>query len=336
ATGSDVTSTTTVATGSDVTSTTTVATGSDVTSTTTVATGSDTDTDTTTSTTDVSDTDTTTSTTEGSDTDTTTSTTEGSDTDTTTSTTEGSETTTTTTTTSYVRAYVVAEVGTQVNAELTGYFFSHDNREFSAGMLETLDVAGDFYLVEEYFDGTNTSTVQVSLADALAAETISFNGATPAGTYDANSGFKYDVPMFYKGEKLIADDGSAISLTAYIGVKGDVNLDGKVTPSDASTTLKYYAAVQTYNGTGNAKDETVLCPGDDYASAEYQNLAALLADINVDEKNTDNWSLTKSERALTPADASSVLKFYATMQTTVEPVVYDVWNSVVPGILIEQ
>ena len=324
ATGSDVTSTTTEATGTDVTSTTTEATGSDVTSTTTVATGSDTDTDTTTSTTDVSDTDTTTSTTDVS------------DTDTTTSTTEDSETTTTTTTTSYVRAYVVAEVGTQVNAELTGYFFSHDNREFSAGMLETLDVAGDFYLVEEYFDGTNTSTVQVSLADALAAESISFNGATPAGTYDANSGFKYDVPMFYKGEKLTADDGSAISLTAYIGVKGDVNLDGKVTPSDASTTLKYYAAVQTYNGTGNAKDETVLCPGDDYASAEYQNLAALLADINVDEKNADNWSLTKSERALTPADASSVLKFYATMQTTLEPVVYDVWNSVVPGLLIEQ
>ena len=333
ATGSDVTSTTTEATGSDVTSTTTVATGSDVTSTTTKATGSDTDT--TTSTTEVSDTDTTTSTTEGSDTDTTTTTTDVSGTDTTT-TTDGSETTTTTTTTSYVRAYVVAEVGTQVNAELTGYFFSHDNREFSAGMLETLNVAGDFYLVEEYFDGTNTSTVQVSLADALAAETISFNGATPAGTYDANSGFKYDIPMYYKGEKLTADDGSAINLTAYIGVKGDVNLDGKVTPSDASTTLKYYAAVQTYNGTGNAKDETILCPGAEYASAEYQNLAALLADINVDEKNAENWSLTKSERALTPVDASSVLKFYSSMQTTVDPVVYDVWNSVVPGLLIEQ
>ena len=130
--------------------------------------------------------------------------------------------------------------------------------------------------------------------------------------------------------KLVDANGDALTVTAYIGVKGDTNLDHKVTPVDASALLKYYATVQTSTDP-DAKAKTQLCSSTKYTGEVYENLAAFLDDVSENEFSEDNFKIAKTERKLQPSDASSILKFYSIMQTTIDPVAYDVWNEVLPG-----
>ena len=154
---------------------------------------------------------------------------------------------------------------------------------------------------------------------------VSFK-ATPASTYEkANTSFKYNVQVYYNGLALTNQNGNPITAIVYIGVKGDANLDNVADATDASTVLAYYAKVQT----GTPAEEAIIYSAED---KNLENLAAFLADVDMDEYSADNFKNGKTsankdngKRAVDASDASSILKFYATAQTERDRSAYDIW-----------
>jgi hypothetical protein len=111
------------------------------------------------------------------------------------------------------------------------------------------------------------------------------------------------------GDKLTNADGKAVAATAYIGVKGDADLNMICDSRDASVVLAWYANVQT-GGSNSMFFE-------DERTKEYpvlDDFAAFLADVD-NEKNADNSIMLKNQRKLTSSDASFILSYYAKVQT---------------------
>ena len=192
-----------------------------------------------------------------------------------------------------------------------GFYFSHDDgtngRGFSKDMVKTIKI------VDVYSNGTEVERTDVD------ASLINFNGKTPASVYDATrTDFKYDhdVQVYYGDLALTDKDGNPLYITAYIGVKGDINLDNKVTAVDASAALIYNADLQLEGNTPDTLQLSfsplVKAPGD-----VYDQFAAFLGDVDEDEFAADNWKKTKSERKIIPIDASKILVYYAELQNLI-------------------
>lgn len=198
-----------------------------------------------------------------------------------------------------------------------GYYFSHDNTSFDTNQIKSLDI------YEVYDDGAE---VKASVVDFTK---LSFGGATPQSTYDeANIEFKYAVEVYYDGEVLKDEAGNNITVTAYIGVKGDTDLNNAVDSSDASLVLQFYAAIQT----GGTYDDTYIKDVDD---PEIENLAVFLSDVDKDEYDPANFETQKTEanhqnasRVLDSSDASYILNFYAQHQTTTDKTPFDIWSDI--------
>ena len=232
---------------------------------------------------------------------------------TTTTTTDGGSTTTTTTpvegpdvtTTSLVKTYAA------VTAEV-GYYFSHNDGSgsdvWNSGYSK--DQITYITIFDVYTDGEKETTVAREVDKAL----VNFGTATPANTYDeANTTFKYEVPVYYGDEALFAEDGTtAVSVTVYIGVKGDANLDNVADSSDAALVLRYYAGVQSKGNTAENKEAVTLAHDDPY----LDQLGAFLADVNTKEYDPDNWKTTKGGRELDSSDAALILQYYAKFQAS--------------------
>ena len=73
------------------------------------------------------------------------------------------------------------------------------------------------------------------------------------------------------GDKLTNADGKAVAATAYIGVKGDANLNGVVEIADATKVLTYYAYIGASMDAALTADPT----------SDYEKLAFFLADVNI-------------------------------------------------------
>lgn len=218
------------------------------------------------------------------------------------------------------RPTIVGEPAIDATVEVVdGFYFSHDPRPFKTDHIQAKEVvitAEDGSKVLEVFDPSY-----------LTFEEAVSKASTPVGAYDeSNKTFTYTVNVFYGGQPLLKD-GKQVTFTVYMGVKGDTDFDNVVNAGDASTVLKYYAMVQT------GKNDARLAPNECEAvnaHPELDELAAFLADVDLDVYSEDNWSTPKSERALNAADASSILKFYAYMQTgNIES--YVAWNKVFDG-----
>ncbi|MCD7811446.1 MAG: cellulose-binding protein CttA-related protein, partial [Ruminococcus sp.] len=228
---------------------------------------------------------------------------------------DGSTTTTTTTTEgpTIVSAYV-SEVET-----VTGYYFSHDPREFAAS-----DLISSLTVVFVYSDGSEAAVDLAEYAD--------FGGATPESTYEGeNTTFKYEVPIYISefSDYVLTDaDGNAVTATVYIGVKGDADLSNVVDSVDASYVLSYYAKEQT----SATQDKSIKLTQDD---EDLDKLAAFLADIDVYESDSENITRDKTSRHLDAIDASHMLVYYSKQQTSTDSS-YDIWNSIVPEFMIQR
>ena len=111
------------------------------------------------------------------------------------------------------------------------------------------------------------------------------------------------------GDKLTNANGKAVAATAYIGVKGDADLNMICDSRDASVVLAWYANVQT-GGSNSMFFE-------DERTKEYpvlDDFAAFLADVD-NEKDADNSIKLKDQRKLTSSDASFILSYYAKLST---------------------
>ena len=210
-------------------------------------------------------------------------------------------------------------VSSYVNSFKTthGYYFSHDNRGFDKGQILEVKMA--------YVYSNGKTEIKDITKD------VDFNKATPASTYQrSNITFKYDVQLYLKGVKLVDKAGKAVTVPAYIGVKGDANLSNDVDALDASTVLGYYAKVQT----SPTRDKSIKLSQDD---VRLDGLAAFLADVNVDEFDKANFKREKTDltRELDALDASFILTYYAKQQTSNKEA-WDIWNEVVPGRMLKK
>ena len=322
-----VTETTTTTTTGDTTTTTSTTTTSSDTTTTSATTTSSSNTTTTSATTTSSDTTTTSATTTSSDTTTTSATTTSSSDTTTTSTTTTSSNTTTTTTTTTTN--VVTSVSTYyVTADTDYAFYLNTEETFSEEQVKNAKVHVSYVDVTTDEEG-NVVSVGDPVEEDIDIANIGFGDATPENTYvaDRTDGFDYDVTLTYEGEDITAPDGTVllangaalaneagekITVKAYIGVKGDANLDNKVDAVDASAILTYYATLLT----GQSAEETVLSTSQLAKNdPAYEQFAAFLADVNAP---LSDRAKTKEDRGteLNSIDSSYILIFAADRATT--------------------
>ena len=296
-----------------VTDTTTSSSTTSDTDTTTSSTTTDTDTTTSSTTTD---TDTTTSSTT-TDTDTTTSSTT-TDTDTTTSSTETTSTVTTT-------GAAVADVYVEYEADYG--FYTEQDASFAAGQVSNFTVYAvydQFYLTEA---GMKVSTGKT---DPVAIEGAKFGfAATPAETYSKET-FKHDINLIAAedikdeagnvlvkaGDGFKDELGNDVAVEVYVGLKGDTNLDNKVTAVDASYVLVYYANLSAGNVDSNKVRLALENTLTEDPAGIYDNFAAFLADIRNDIPAEDAWAVGKSsrkdatiQRSLIATDASAILVY---------------------------
>ncbi|MCM1270086.1 MAG: hypothetical protein NC247_05595 [Ruminococcus flavefaciens] len=253
-----------------------------------------------------------------------TTTTTTSETTTTTTTTTTSDTTTTTTTTSVM----AVEVGRYAEVESDYGFYIDFDKEFNKEQitsaqlhvvyndvavdedgLEILDEDGNAIVLKEYEDVT----------DIL--DSVDFGDNTPGNTYnEENESFRYDVPVSYEGEELKDVDGNVITVEAYIGLKGDTDLNNAVDATDATLTLKYYTARISGVGGEEVDPYTLTLSNSelvDSPTSVYEEFAAFLSDV--DSELSDNWKMTKADRNIDGVDATLILKYYTRVISNHEP-----------------
>ena len=167
---------------------------------------------------------------------------------------------------------------------------------------------------------------------------LGFGEKTPVNTYNKeNFVFAYQVPVIAeeditdadgnvilaKGQALKDDKGEDITVTTYIGVKGDANFDGDVDSTDSSAVLNWYANASTGADLSTLQFVYDVNPyieaaveNNDLETAEmYDNFAAFLCDIDEEYTNPNNFSLTKANRTMDSTDASFILGYYANIST---------------------
>ena len=239
----------------------------------------------------------------------TTSSTSSTSTNTTTSTVTSTLYPTTSTSAGWVRAY--ATIDTEV-----GFYFSHDNGEnggFQAGQVKAISI------VDVYDNGQ--SVVRKNLDYSL----INFHGATPESVYNSvehhtdkdvtMEEFKYDVQAYYGDLPLVDSTGAALSITALIGVKGDITLSNMVDATDCSIALSYYAFLSV---NGNVPSGFSICDANanglkvpESSASLFEDFAAFLGDVTENEWDAGNWSTKKNNREISSVDSSQILGFYA-------------------------
>ncbi|WP_028518574.1 cellulose-binding protein CttA-related protein [Ruminococcus flavefaciens] len=301
-----VTNTTSTTSSTTTTTTTTTESTTSTTESTTESTTSSSTTSTTESTTSSTTTESTTSTTES-----TTSTTESTTSSTsssTTSTTESTTSSTTTTvppevveTTSIIKSYVTADTQPAYYVSIEDAF---DKAQISNVVLHERYIKGYEINGKNYVSGEGENTKDIT-AD------VNFGLATPSNTYQSGStSFKYEVPVYANGEVLKDIDGKNVTVTVYIALKGDANLDNLVDSNDASQVLAYYAKVSTNNtdvySVNLSKSALATSP-----TSEYEEFAAFLADVHYGADKNVERSVKKDNRLIDSNDAAYILAFYA-------------------------
>jgi len=305
----DGSTTSTTSTTDDGSTTSTTSTTDDGSTTSTTSTTDDGSTTSTTSTTDDGSTTSTTSTTDDGSTTSTTSTTDDGSTTSTTSTTDDGSTTTTTTTTNTVTSAVKTQY---VEIEsVDGFYFNTEDKFDTAQIKKAV-------LHTVYNEGyTGDDGVAVVLREYesepvdITAE-LTFGDATPANTYKAvENKFDYEIPVYYNNATLKDAEGNDATVTVYIGLKGDTDLNNIVDGRDATATLNYYAATSTdgKDATTVALSPSTLVSGN--PESVYDDFAAFLSDVKVDAGKELTRFAKKAERLVDGRDASSILTFYA-------------------------
>ena len=209
-----------------------------------------------------------------------------------------------------------------------GFYFSHDNGTTRGRGFQT-DMIKSFKIYDVDYKGNETERKD------LDRSLLNFHGATPANTFKVPTStkeitldnFKFEVPVYYGDEQLLDKDGKPVTVTAYIGVKGDADLDGMAVMHDASLVLRYFSAMSGASDAAKAARETQISAGSKIVSspdAPLDDFCAFLANVTADEYDPDNWKKTKENRQFSANDASAILMYYTVMaEKTLEGEVTD-------------
>jgi len=238
---------------------------------------------------------------------------DGGSTTTTTTTTSDGGTTTTPTTTKAGFVYKYASIETEA-----GYYFSHDDGTVSGGFKKSQ--IKSIHIYDVFDDGHKEEEV-------VDTDKINFNNVTPESAYNSVphvvgvgsiKDFQYSISVYYGTEALVDENHNELSITAYIGVKGDVTLNNIVDSVDSSIALRYYSVLSTGGNVNEVKAQSCENKGCYKVSSgtdPLDQLAAFLGDVTEDEYSIINWKTAKSSRVIDAVDASRMLSFYAKRST---------------------
>ncbi|MBO7473742.1 MAG: cellulose-binding protein CttA-related protein [Ruminococcus sp.] len=222
-------------------------------------------------------------------------------TDTTTTVTTTDNNTTTTVTTSMVKQYLDYDTD-------DAYYFNIEE-EFDKVQVQNAKLHTIY--VEGYTDadGNKVNSKEIDKIEDVSADRISFGDATPANTYKAdNTNFRYDVNIYVDGKAVKEAVGVPATIRAYIGVKGDANLDGFADAVDASQVLRYYTLLsggKTAYEVNLSQSKLATNPRN-----EYEEFAAFLCDVNPDADPPVTRLARKGDRIVDAVDSSQILRFY--------------------------
>ena len=226
----------------------------------------------------------------------------------------------------------------------------------SFSVAATADGEGFYYSYEKEFHKEQVSglTLNVLYADDTTGEINLIDKfdfeATPAEKFSTNNAtFKYNVALVYSGDDIVDATGRVVlangdtlkdssgydvSVVAYIGVRGDINLDNHADAVDATQAQMYYAVISAGNGTTeNTKlsisNETLVTS----PTSIYDQFAAFLGDVNQSTHVVeDNWKATKDKRQIDAVDATNISTYYAKVSN---PDNTDddetIWNNILEG-----
>ena len=223
---------------------------------------------------------------------------------------------------------------------IPGFYFSHDDGMRNGQLI------GGFEKGQIQSITKHTITDGVETTEELDLANVNFNGQTPCSVYTehyeglmANHAPTLDDLCFnvqvYNGDEALYDVyGKPLAISAFIGVKGDTNLDNIVDSRDASDTLRFYAVTSTE---GNSQEDTRL-------SSSYlvsgpfdilDSLSAFLSDVTTNEWEDGNWNVQKKDREYDARDASAILAFYARSSATAgeygNMTAQEIWDTVLPN-----
>jgi hypothetical protein len=179
---------------------------------------------------------------------------------------------------------------------------------------------------------------------------VNFGDQTPANVFvDGDYEFAHKLNLYATedimdgarkvlsaGDKLVKYNGEDLGIVAYVGVKGDGDLNYMADSKDASLVLVWYSKMSTLKD----PEETVFSNSDQITEldadgkrvekAEYDKMldqfAAFLCDVD-NENAADNWYALKPARMIDAKDASFILKMYSKASTGTEPN-RETWNDV--------
>lgn len=157
-------------------------------------------------------------------------------------------------------------VVTSIVKEEAAFYASHDTHAITGA-----DFAAQILADITYEDGSTEQNVDIT-------NLVSCNGATPADLYTAadNGCFISDVPLCIGSTPVKNSDGSNLTQHILVGMKGDVNFNGKVDMTDAYNVL-------LYNSKASIGQTPVFC---DHPTDPYQEtLAYFLADVDTCSKS---------------------------------------------------
>lgn len=148
---------------------------------------------------------------------------------------------------------------------------------------------------------------------------------------EEQTNFTYIVDVLYDGQPLVDADGKPMTFKAYIGVKGDSNLDNKADAKDASNALAFYSKASVMQE-GESSDNIRLNPDandiiNNNPDLDLDQFGAFLVDVDQDVYDLDNWKTKKSGRVIDAKDASAILAFYSKMSTSATDA-QETWNEV--------
>ena len=204
-----------------------------------------------------------------------------------------------------------------MRAEMTVYkAYVNDKGEFTTVQGETMKNAnGQAMVYEEGMDvkaqafetRTKDITEFVGLSDPSVSAKKIWDGQADSVTKVENH--KYRISLFYDASKQTDEDfkvsDSKIKLgdhTIFIGVKGDFNLDDKVSVDDAQSTLKFYT---DYYVAG--KKNTKLSDNPEYDG--LNGLVFYLVNVRFLEGDSPNDPMEDPQR-VGAEDAQCILKYY--------------------------
>ncbi len=252
------------------------------------------------------------------------------------STTTSSDTTTSTESTTTTTVTIPDDVVTTsalesvyVDIESTHGFYLNTEAAFDKGQIKKATLHA-VYGIGYTKDGKTVVVSEFETTEDV-TDKLGFGTATPANTYNKETtDFHYNVNVTFEGETIVDKDGKQViakgtqlrdkdgniaSVEAYIGLKGDANLDNVVDGNDGTAVLSYYAKVSTKenNASNTVLSDSTLVNGN--PASLYDNFAAFLSDVIVDEESPITRFASKTNRNIDGKDGSTILGYYTKAST---------------------